>query len=135
MNPELRQEMERFDREFLAGIPTLFGRIVYLSSLREGAAYRDPRSDTPLAPNDARAVLSKLHCDLIIAWLRWPMEQRYDDFRQYLATIRNPTIREKWLRLANIAALLPEDLGAVDRELFMSEFHVLLAILRRGKSR
>jgi hypothetical protein len=130
MNPNLRQAMDQFDRESLSVIPTMFGRIVYLSSLRDGIIYREPLLQASLGSDDAQAVLSKLHCALVIAWLRLTMQERHDDIRQYLATETDQTVAKKWLRGANISEVLPEDLSATDRELFVSELHVLLAIMR-----
>jgi hypothetical protein len=131
MNPNLRQAMDQFHREFLSGIATLFGRIAYLSSLRVGVTYLEPGLQARLGADDAQAVLSKLHSDLAIAWLRLTMQERHDDICQYVAAEVDQTVAKRWLRVESIAEELPEDLSATDRELFVAEFQVLLAIMQR----
>lgn len=131
MNPKLRQAMEEFERESLKTIPTVFGRIVYLSSLRNAGGYRERSLEDRLGVADARSVLSKLHCDLVAAWLRFAMQERHHDLGQYLAGQEDRAGARKRLHSANIAELLPKALGPTDRDLFLSEFRILLAIMRR----
>jgi hypothetical protein len=132
MNPTLRQIMEEFVREYVGSIPALFGRIAYLSSLFDAGRYRQAGLETRLGASRANAVLSKIHCDLVIAWLQLTMQERYDDLRQHLTNEGEKLGPKQWLESSSVADLLPRELGLADRELFVSELRILFEILRRG---
>jgi len=134
MNPALRQVMEEFAHDHVGSIPALFGRIVYLSSLLSAGSYRHAGLEPRLGSNDASAVLSRIHCDLVIAWLQLTMKERHDDLRRHLASEGREPDPRRWLQATNIAAFLPPKLGLADRELFVSELRILFEIVRRQDS-
>jgi hypothetical protein len=122
-------------RRTLCQIPTTFGRLVYLSSLRNAnnGAYEHHGLSLMFGEDEAGAALLRSHEDSFAEWLVSPLEQQKADLDLYLSGLtpnRRPVV-ETWLRLAPYRNLVPATARGSERDLFASDFHLLLEALRR----
>jgi len=111
-------------RELVCGNPSIFGRLVAVSTLREispgGLAAR-------FAPSDIQQALGVLHRDIFVAWLNLSLKQQKADLAIYLARIGERPSALAGL-LARIQSLIPLDSGDAERRLFMEDMAVAYAL-------
>jgi hypothetical protein len=121
-------------RNTLSQIPTVFGRLIYLSSLRgnDTGAYEHHGLAMIFGHKDADSALRRSHEDAFAEWLTFSLEQQKADLDLYLAalTARRKTVIETWLRLTPYRNLIPVSARSAERGLFLSDFETLLEILR-----
>ena len=121
-------------RNTLNQIPSMFGRLVYLSSLRDqntgsyvhhGLAQMFGDSETDRALRDS-------HEETFSAWLCCNMEQQKTDLDLYLSSFQadRRTILGTWIRLAPYRGLLPASAQDPERRLYLADLEALLEILK-----
>jgi hypothetical protein len=122
-------------RHTLARIPTLFGRLVYLSSLlsRNSGLYEHPALAQMFGDEQADETLRRSHARVFQDWLCLNLEQQKADLHEYLAELPgNPaTALADWLQLASYRNLAPAAAQDVERQLYMSDLEMLLKLLKR----
>jgi DNA-binding MarR family transcriptional regulator len=110
----------------LAQIPTVFGSLALLASLRDSrGGYQDLESERDFGKVETERTLSKLHDQCLIDWLKMSMEQQTRDLTCYLAAggdaqalSRN---RQDW-----IARLAAPGSRQLERDLFAQDLALLL---------
>jgi len=121
-------------RRTLSQIPSVFGRLVYLSSLR------NPNTDTyehhgfrqMFGSEESDRTLRESHSLAFAEWLRYSLEQQKADLDLYISGLDNnkKTIIEAWLRLAPYRHLIPGGARRSERKLYLADLGALLALLR-----
>jgi hypothetical protein len=116
-------------RRTLSQIPTLFGRLVYLASLRDPASgrYRHEVLNTLMDAEDSDRALSRGHHRLFSEWLAHGMEEQRRDLDEYLRTAGAPGDVRQYHNL------VPPRARDVERQLFLSDLETLLEL--RGCAR
>jgi len=121
-------------RNTLAQIPSVFGRLVYLSSLRDPntARYQHYGLGLVFGEDEARKALRKSHEEAFAEWLSFNLEQQQADLRLYLSDLSEDkrTVLETWQKLEPYKALLPKSAKTVERQLYLGDLTILLALLK-----
>lgn len=120
-------------RRTLAQIPSAFGRLVYLSSLRgPGGTYEHHGFAQVFGPATAQTALLRSHEETFQLWLQFTLEEQKADMDLYLSDLiseRHEMI-EKWLRMGPPLHVLPHTARASERSLFAADQTALIEILR-----
>jgi hypothetical protein len=122
-------------RRTLAQIPNSFARLVYLASLRDvnTGRYQHHGLSQVFGGELADHTLRQAHLRIFAEWLGGNLERQKTDLEEYLSTLDGPVARvlDNWLRLAPFAHFLPAETREVERQLYLSDLHTLLELLRR----
>lgn len=121
-------------RNTLSQIPTVFGKLVYLSGLRDPVTgkYEHHGLRLVFGEEEASRALRKSHLSTFGEWLAFNMEQRKADLDLYLAGVleNKKTIVETWLSLRTYRTFIPSSAKTVERRLYNAEIEALIALLR-----
>jgi hypothetical protein len=122
-------------RNTLSQIPSVFGRLVYLSSLRGGASGRYEHHGLAMTFGEEKSheALAQSHRETFAAWLAFSLEQQKADLDLYLAALipDRAAIVDNWLRLGPYRNVAPPSARESERQLFAADFEALLEVLRR----
>ena len=118
----------------LAAIPSFYGRLAYLASLRDlSTGCYDHAGLSALYPAEAiQQALKKCHEELFQRVLETPLALQEDDLRSCLAGMDGPldaTVTH-WRQMEAYRVLMPEDSPDYLKELFCSNLRALLEILQ-----
>ena len=117
-------------RNTLSQIPSVFGRIVYLSSLRGSntGVYEHHGLGLLFGEDEADRALRKSHDDAFADWLGFSLEQQRADLDLYLSALTGPRrqIVDTWLRLMPYRSMVPAAARRSERKLFLADFEALL---------
>lgn len=119
-------------RQTLAQIPSLFGRLMYLKSLRDtvDGRYRHHGLAARFGEEEAHEALQESHEETFAAWLGRTIEQQKDDVDLYFmdpATDKRSAVAT-WLRLP--PDVTPVTARESERRLFTADFEALMEVLR-----
>jgi len=121
-------------RNTLSQIPTLFGRLVYLSSLRDtnSGIYEHYGLAQIFGGKDADRTLRQSHAQAFSAWLNLNLEQQKSDLEEYLSGLEEDvrSILATWIRLAPYRNLIPARAREVERHLYLTDLEVVLELLK-----
>jgi hypothetical protein len=121
-------------RNTLSQIPSVFGRLIYLSSLRglNSGAYEHHGLSLVFGPRAANDALKRSHQDVFAEWLMFDLAQQKADLDLYLAEIvvQKGSVIDSWLRLHPYRNVVPAAVRNADQELFMVDFKAVLEVLR-----
>jgi hypothetical protein len=136
-DPELRLERGAAAdlwRNTLSQIPTLFGRLVYLSSLRDSKSgvYEHYGLAQVFGAKDADRTLRQIHNQVFGSWLNLNLEQQKADLEYYLSGLEEDVdaILANWIRLAPYRQLIPPRAREVERQLYLTDLEVVLELLK-----
>ena len=128
-----RTASEDLWRRTLAQMPSIYGRLVYLSRLRNNDTGRYEHHGLAMMFDAelADAALRESHLRSFREWLAMDLEQQRADLELFLSEQPGGrrTILEAWLRLGPYRGSLPAAASPADRALFEGEFEALLRIL------
>jgi hypothetical protein len=125
-------------RRTLEQIPTLYGRLVYLTSLRnsDSGDYQHHGLALVFGAEAADQALRQSHWETFQTWLASPLSQQKADVEEYMRQL--PTalgqLVENWLRIAPYRNLPPAEARLEERELFCADLETLLQLLRNELS-
>ncbi len=120
-------------RRTLSQIPSTFGRLIYLSSLRSpSGSYEHFGFAQAYGMAAAQAAIFESHEEAFANWLGFNLEQQKADLDLYLAGLmpEREAVIDTWLRLSPYRNLVPSSARESERRLFLSEFNMLLELLR-----
>lgn len=119
-------------------IPTTFGRIAYLASLRNenSGRYQHFGLAGIYSEQEADRVLRLSHREVFADWLNFSLLQQRYDLEAYLNSIEDDrkTVLATWLDLSPYRGLIPADATAAERRLYLSDLELILDLLRNELS-
>src|SRR5712671_912916 len=120
-------------RHTLSQIPTTFGRLVFLSTLRDPntGAYAHYGFAQRVGEQAADEALRQSHSQCFSEWLAFSLEEQKADLDLYLSGIDSDkrTILETWTRSKPYRNLIPSRAMEVERRLYNSDLEILLELL------
>ena len=120
-------------RNTLSRIPSLFGKIMYLASVRgpESGRYEHHGLALLFGEKAADLALRRSHEDCFAEWLSLSAEQQKVDLDEYLVNHAEDrrTVVESWARLAPYRIAPPASSRASEKRYFFVNFEALLLIL------
>ena len=118
----------------MSRIPSWFGRLVYLSSLRNSNSGRYEHHGLALmfGEDETHQTLFESHKRTFAEWLNYGLEHQKADLDLYISSlsIRRKTLVEAWLRLAPYRNFAPADVRVAERQLYLTDLEILLDLLR-----
>lgn len=122
----------------LSRIPTTFGRVVYLASLRDvnSGQYQHYGLSQIYSDEEADRVLAASHQQAFREWLSHSLEQQREDLEEYLGSIEGDrgALLNTWLTLTPYRNLVPTTAREAERHLYLSDLELILDLLRNELS-
>jgi hypothetical protein len=125
-----REPLERSLFRVLTQIPTIFGRLVYLASLRnsDSGRYSHHLLNGVLDFEECDRVLCHSHHQVFSRWLTFCLEEQKKDLEEYL---NSAGVSETVL---NYPDLIPRSSREVERQLYITDLETVLELLRLEQS-
>ena len=121
-------------RNTISQIPCVFGRLVYLASLRNpnNGSYEHHGLALVFGEDEANKALKHCHSAVFSEWLSFNLEQQKADLDLYLSSLfeNKQVVIETWIRLAPYRNLLPASVRGVEKRLYLADFTALLELLK-----
>lgn len=121
-------------RNTLSRIPTVYGRLVYLASLRNNDTGRYEHAGLELVYGERESdrALRDGHAQTFAEWLCYDLERQKADLDAYLAGLPDSKaqVLANWVRLQPYRNLAPATAAAPSILLFLGDFEALLSLLR-----
>ncbi len=125
-------------RRTLSQIPSLFGRLVYLATLRDPntGVYQHFGFAQKYSDREADRTMRRSHSNTFADWLCLSLEEQKRDLDRYLLTIDGEPdlIISNWTRSPPFAAFAPARVREEELSLFLSDVKAILVLLRREYS-
>jgi hypothetical protein len=131
-----RDALANLWKHTLSQIPSVYGRLVYLASLRDpnSGAYRHHGLSVAFGREQSTHALRTSHEQTFLEWLTLPLAAKNADFRAYLQTAtgdENPQAVVCYLaRGARYATPAPDAAGPAQRQQFQLEVETLLELVK-----
>jgi hypothetical protein len=121
-------------RHTLNQIPSTFGRLVYISSLRDQntGRYEHHGLFQMIGEAEADQALRESHGHTFSEWLAKDLAGQKADMDLYLSSfhVDKRTVIETWLRLAPYRNLTPTDVQVPERRLYLTDIETILELLK-----
>jgi hypothetical protein len=121
-------------RNTISQIPSVFGRLVYLASLRNpnNGGYEHHGLALVFGEDEANKALKNSHAAVFAEWLSFNIEQQKADLDLYIAGLFEDkrVVVETWIRLAPYRNLLPASVRGLERRLYVADFTALLELFK-----
>ena len=122
----------------LSQVPTTFGRIAYLSSVRNPNTGRYEHFGLAqiYSGEEADRALRLSHAQVFNEWLNYPLAQQKDDLEQYLLSLEGDreTVLRTWATLRPYSNILPAEATEAQKHLFLTDLELILDLLRNEPS-
>ncbi len=127
-----RSVIEDFTSRTLAVIPSDFGRLYYVSSLRDPGTgrYSHDGLTNMYSENSVQAALSQCHEELFSRILETPLQEQEHDLRECMASAGDEfwNVVENWRGSRDYETMCPEGLPEYLNDLFSSNMGALLEV-------
>ena len=121
-------------RHTVGQIPSLFGRLSYLASLRNlnSGNYEHFGLSQRFDTKQADTVLRESHVQTFNQWLSYGLQEQKEDLEEYLSTVDAdlPAVIANWIRLTPYQTCLPAETRQVERDLFLADLGRILEMLK-----
>ncbi len=121
-------------RNTISQIPSVFGRLVYLASLRNpnNGSYEHHGLALVFGEDEANKALKTSHAAVFAEWLTFNLEQQKADLDLYISALFEDkrVVIENWIRLTPYRNLLPASVRGVERRLYIADFTALLELFK-----
>jgi hypothetical protein len=121
-------------RRTLAQLPTAFGRLAYLASLRNAntGMYEHHGLAQIYGAGEADRTLRESHQQVFLEWLCFRLERQKDEIAEYLEGLETtPGLAiENWIRFAPYRNFVPIDTREAERRLYLSDLDLVMELLR-----
>ena len=118
----------------LSQIPSVFGRLAYLSGLRNANSDRYEHHGLALlfGQDETHRTLRNTHKKAFAEWLTFNLEQQKADLVLYLSSLHEDkkTVLASWLKLGTHKNLIPSSVKGPERRLYLSDLTLLLELLK-----
>ena len=118
----------------LSQIPSIYGRLVYLASLRDANSgiYRHHGLSASFGREESVSALRKSHEDTFLEWLRLPMSEKSADLITHFQNLEeNPRRVVTYLtRAAPYLSQVPDSASPAQRRQFKMEMEILLELIK-----
>ncbi|MGA3025860.1 MAG: hypothetical protein ABSF98_13915 [Bryobacteraceae bacterium] len=125
-------------RRTLSQIPSLFGRITWLASLRNPNTghYEHHGLAVLFGPEGSNKALRLSHLACCREWLNSSLGEQMSDLRLYLSTqsSRPGDVIGNWQELGFWRTILPASIRGAERALYLAEVETLLTLLQSEAS-
>ncbi len=113
-------------RKTLSQIPTQFGRLLYLASLRDSQTgkYTHETLTNLLGTEDADRVLCHAHHKVFSEWLCFSLSEQKADLDDFLAS------SQRQISFQECRGLVPAGAREVERQLFITDLEMVLELMR-----
>lgn len=132
--PFERNAMADIWRNTLSMIPSVFGRMVYLASMRDTNSGRYEHHGLAQRYGSAAAsqALAESHHRCFEDWIGFSLEMQRADLDLYISDLPDTkkTIIESWLLHRPYRSLMPAPVGTPEAAIFLSDFETLLELFR-----
>jgi hypothetical protein len=120
----------------LSRIPTQYGKLAYLASLRDpnSGIYRHHGLSDMFGRDESNRVLREHHERAFFEWLNLPMAEQSADLIVYIGSLEDPmaTVLDHWFRSRPYKGQVPGAARKMERELFVKDLETLVETLRNG---
>lgn len=120
----------------LSRIPTVYGRLTYLASLRDtnSGVYRHHGLSTVYGREDSASAMRESHEEAFAEWLNLDLRAKTADLREYAEKLEDPlkVVLRHLASTATSESQLPDDARPMERKLFHRDFDMAVELLRRG---
>ena len=118
----------------LSRIPTVFGRLSYLASLRDpnSGVYRHHGLFLTFGREESVRALQSSHESVFRSWLALSLAEKSEDLTSFTASLEEPeaVVVGHWTRSRTYRAYLPLSATPAETELFLTELEALLDVWR-----
>jgi len=118
----------------LSRIPTVYGRLSYLASLRDtnSGNYRHHGLFLAFGREAAIEALKERHISLFREWLAMSLEAKSEDLAAHMATLEDPQaeVLRHWKQSRIYRTYVPPSASPAETELFVAELEALLEVWR-----
>jgi hypothetical protein len=125
-------------RRTLMQIPSVFGRLVYLASLRDPntGSYQHFGFAQQVGEKEAEKTLRRSHSNIFSDWLCFSLPEQREQVETYLCEkgAEGPRVLANWKEWLPVTNWIPPQTLPVQRDLFQSDFKTVLELIIRGNS-
>ena len=123
-------------RHTLLHIPSLFGRLTYLASLRNpnSGQYEHHGLALMFGQDDANQALKESHSKVFNDWLACNIEEQLADLELYLSDLpedRNTVLRS-WAKLEPYKSVMPTGAKREQKRVYLGDLRTILDLLNRA---
>lgn len=134
MNPHREAAVSESWQRTLTGIPTVIGRVAYLSSLRNSNSgiYEHFGLAQKIGTDEVDRILRRSHVTVFQEWLCFGLEKQKEELDEYFSGLEGDRreIISSWSTLEPWNAWVPGESRDVERKLFNTDLAVILELFR-----